>query len=395
MATKDKAKGTAKPKPGDKITSGGKTYTATQGGHWRGEDGKLFDNGKSSPTADAGAGAAGTPPANPGAYQNALNAIGGANSDMLGSGLKDLANGDAAIEKGLAGGAQIGASLFAPGSLGRVSQTASGEQTDILQNLKDKANWNQADTALQPSINRAESAANSAQSFTPEQNRILALRESALGGLNNEQLTATKEQAQAGFNQSLTSGVRALRVGQGGSGPSGAAANIAATPLTAQFANSQAGLQRQLIMDQFNAQNQARDAYSSDAQNITNSFQANRLATNTQASGLAKDAIADRASRYNNFVSYDTQLRQDLLGREMQNLNSIAAEKSGQSAAIFGGGSFASQQQGQQQSFELGKQNLDLQKDIFNTQKNAGSGGGGGGGGSSSSPGDGNSDVFG
>lgn len=384
-----------KPKPGDKITSGGKTYTATQGGHWRGDDGKLFGNGKGTPVADGGA--ATTPGgANPGAYQDALKAIGGDSSGMLDSGLTALAGGDKAILGGLQGGAQIGASLFAPGALGRVSETASAEQSDILQNLKDKGNWNQADTALQPSIDRAEANARDASTMTPEQRKILELREGALGGLNSEQLLATKEQAQSGFNQSLTSAVRALRVGQGGTGPSGAAGNIAAMPLTAQYANSQAGLQRQLILDQYNAQTSARDAYSNDAKDITNSVQANRIATNTQAAGLAKDAIADRASRYNNYVSYDTQLRQDLLGRQLQNLNTIAAEKSGQSAAIFGGGSFASQQQGQQQSFELGKQNLDLQKDIFNTQKNAGSGGGGGGGGgSSSSVGSGDSDVFG
>lgn len=385
------AKSTSSHKPGDTITSGGMKYTYTSGGHWRGTDGKLFGNGKGTPGEDAGAAAG---PGGASTYKDALSQIAGSNAGTLQAGITDLANGDKGITQGLQGGAEIGASLFAPGSLGRVSETPSDTQSTILQNLADKGNWNAPDTAIQPSIDRAEKTAQDAQTLSPEQQNVLELRKAALGGLNSQQMTAAQEQAQSGFNQSLTSGIRALRVGQAGTGPHGAASNIAATPLTAQYASSQAGLARQLINDQFNAQNTALNNYASDARGITDSFNSNRIAANTAAGNAQQAGINDRASRYNNYVNYATGLSADLYSRQLQNLNTIAAEKSGQAAALFGGGSFAAQQEGQKQTFELGKQNLDLQKQIYGNSK-ASSGGGGGGSGKASSPGDGNSDVFG
>lgn len=412
-------------KQGDKITSGGKTYTYTKGGHWRGDDGKLFNNGGSGdPTPDAAGNSLGNS-----AYNTSLNTLTGGHlgsdiasldaqlargdisqgahdaevahqtglqttgtgSSQLDKGLTDLAGGDEKILAGLKGGAEIGSSLFAPGSLGRVDEKASGDQLDIQQHLKDLSGPN-VDPLLQPGLDRAEKTANDAQVLSPEMQNVLDVRKAALGGLNTEQLTATKELAQSGFDQSLTSAVRALRVGQGGAGPRGAASNIATLPLTAQFANSQADLSRKLILDQYSAQKDARDAYSTDAQNITNSFNTNRISANTAAGAAETGALADRTSRFNNYVNYNTALRQDLYSRQLQNLNAIAAEKSGQAASLFGGGSFAAQQEGSQQQFELGKENLDLQKEIFKSQS---SGGEGGGGGDTTSPGNGNEDTFG
>lgn len=315
----------------------------------------------------------------------------------LDSGLKSMAGGDGAIEKGFQGGAEIANALFAPGSLGRVSETASADQNAIDARLKGLSEPD-VDPTLRGFLDRANATATSAQTLDPELQNVLNTRKSALGGLSSSELLATKEMAQAGFNQSLGSAVRALRIGQGGSGPGGRASNIAAMPLTAQYANSQADLQRKLVLDQYKAQTDARDAYSRDAQGIIGGFQANQIAANNAAGAAASTVLNDRTTRFNNYIQYNTGLRNDLYNRQLQNLNAIAAEKSGQSAAIFGGGAFAAQQQGADQSFELGKQNLDLQNKIY-SRNNSGGGSSGGSqnspGGSSTAVGEGDSDVFG
>lgn len=414
-------------KAGDTIVSGGVTYRYTKGGHWRDDKtDKLWNNGGGGdPVADA-AGGSSLGNSN---YSTALNTLGGGHlgSDiasldeqlrrgdisqeahdaevwnqktkqgtgtggtMLSEGLKDIAGGDAAIEKGFEGGAKIGASLFGEGSLGRVDENASSDQLDIQGRLKDLSGPN-VDPLLQGSLDRANKTADDAQTINPELQNVLDLRKSALGGLDATQLLATKEMAQSGFNQSLTSAVRALRIGQGSNGPSGPASNIGTIPLTAQYANSQADLSRKLILDQYNAQKEARDSYSSDARDIVGGFQSNRLAANKAAGDAATGALADRTSRFNNYINYNTALRQDLYARRLQNLNTIQAEKSGQAAALFGGGSFAAQQEGEKKSFDLAEKNLDLQKDIFNS----GAGGDEGGGEEeTTSPGHGDSDTFG
>ena len=187
-----------------------------------------------------------------------------------------MAGGDEAIEKGFQGGAKIGAALFAPGSLGRVSETATEDQTAIDARLKGLSEPN-VDPLLQGSLDRANKAAEDAQTLDPELQNVLNLRKAALGGLSSTELLATKEMAQQSMNQSLTSAVRALRVGQGGQGPRGAAANIGTIPLTSQYANSQADLSRQLILDDWKSKQDALGAYSGDAKDIIGGFQTNKL----------------------------------------------------------------------------------------------------------------------
>jgi hypothetical protein len=420
MASKEKAK----YKPGDKKVINGVEHRYTQGGHWRDDkSGKLWNDGK--PGEPGGESNAPSTMGNQ-TYLESLDAISGGNigaankslqeqvdkgwisaetanaqkernmagaqGGMLGEGLKDIAGGDAAIEKGFEGGAKIGASLFAPGSLGRVDESASADQIAIDARLKGLSEPN-VDPLLQGSLDRANKNAEDAQTLNPELQNVLDLRKAALGGLSSDQLLATKEMAQAGMNQSLTSAVRALRVGQGGQGPRGAASNIGTIPLTSQYANSQADLSRQLILDDWKSKQDALGAYSGDAKDIIGGFETNKLQTNQAASNAATNAINDRSTRFNNYVNYNTALRNDLYSRQLQNLNTVAAEKSGQASAIFGGGSFAAQQAGEVKSFELANKNLELQKDIF---KNNYSGGGGGGEeDSSTSPGSGDEDTFG
>lgn len=417
-------------KVGDTVTgSDGITYRYTTGGHWRDDKtGKLYNNGSGDPTPSTPQDSLGNDN-----YLSALDAISGGsygsdikkvqaqvsddpakiargeaisqgqadaeisrlkglatkNSSNLSQGLSDLAGGDAGIEKGFKGGAELANTLFAPGSLGRVDETASQDQLDIQSRLKDLSGPN-VDPILQASLDRAEKTADAAQTLSPELQNVLDIRKSALSGLSSDQLLATKELAQSGYDQSLTSAVRALRVGQGGNGPRGAASNIGTIPLTAQYAQSQADLSRKLILDQYNAQTEARNAYATDAENIIGGFEKNRIDANTAAQSAEQGVIQDRTSRFNNYVNYNTALRNDLYGRRLQNLNTIAAEKSGQAATIFGGGSFAAAQEGQQQQFELGKENLALQKDIYKSSQSSG-----GGGDDTTSPGDGNEDTFG
>lgn len=417
---KDKEKG--KHKPGDKMVIDGVEHRYTQGGHWKDDKtGKLWNNGKPgtpTPTSNApstvgnqtylesldalsggNVGAANKSlqdQVNKGwissetAYAQSQKNLAGAQGGLLGEGLKDMAGGDPVLEKGFEGGAKIGASLFAPGSLGRVDESASADQTAIDLRLKGLSEPN-VDPLLQGSLDRANKTAEDAQTLNPELQNVLNLRKAALGGLSSDQLLATKEMAQQGMNQSLTSAVRALRVGQGGGGPRGAAANIGAIPLTAQYANSQADLSRKLILDDYESKRQALDSYSGDARNIIGGFEQNRIAANTASQNAATTAITDRSSRFNNYINYNTALRNDLYSRQLQNLNTVAAEKSGQAAAIFGGGAFAAEQEGQKKSFELAKEGLDVQRDIFKNQ----SGGGGGGGGEETGPGQGDDDVFG
>lgn len=418
------AKDKGKHKPGDKLVINGVEHRYTQGGHWRDDKtGKLWNDGKpGDPTASSNA-----PESTLGnqTYLESLDAIGGggasaAKSNLqdqvakgwiaqeqadaqhainlkktadggLAQGLKDIAGGDAAIEKGFEGGAKIGAALFAPGSLGRVSEEASEDQLAIDARLKGLADPN-VDPLLQKAIDRTEKTADDFQTLDPNLQQVLDLRKAALGGLNSEQLLATKEMAQQSMNQSLTSAVRALRVGQGGGGPRGAAANIGTIPLTSQYATSQADLSRKLILDQYKAQADARDAFAADSKDIIGGFQANRLSANQAANNAAITAINDRSNRFNNYINYNTALRNDLYGRQLQNLNTVAAEKSGQASSIFGGGAFAAQQQGEQKSFELAEKNLEIQKDIF---KNQMGGGGGGDEEEHTSPGQGDDDVFG
>lgn len=408
-----------------KKTVNGVEYRYTQGGHWKDDKtGKLWNDGKPGDIEAASASAASSSVGNQ-SYLEALDTIGGGNvaaanksldqqvkdgwisaetayaqqqknmegaqGGLLGEGLKDMAGGDEAIEKGFQGGAKIGAALFAPGSLGRVSETATEDQTAIDARLKGLSEPN-VDPLLQGSLDRANKAAEDAQTLDPELQNVLNLRKAALGGLSSTELLATKEMAQQSMNQSLTSAVRALRVGQGGQGPRGAAANIGTIPLTSQYANSQADLSRQLILDDWKSKQDALGAYSGDAKDIIGGFQTNKLQANQAASNVATNVVNDRSTRFNNYVNYNTALRNDLYSRQLQNLNTIAAEKSGQASAIFGGGSFAAQQQGEVKSFELANKNLDLQKDIF---KNNYGGGGGGGEEETTSPGGGDDDAFG
>ena len=281
---------------------------------------------------------------------------------------------------------------------------------------------------------------NNSQNMDPLVNELLGLRREGLQGLNSQEMLAAREQGQSELNRGMQTANRSLmQSGLANNGPRGNARGIGALPTQQAFANAQGDMERKLILDNYSAKQeglnqfgglvqdidnnkfargqQTLGAYSQDASNFNQNMIGNQLNANNAynqayqgfnqnaqnaASGLQAGVnsasqmatqsaqayasgannvnqfnIQDRTNRLNNFVNYQGNLRTDLYNRNLENLNRIAAEKAGMASSIFSGGAFKSSQIGQQQSFDLASQNLQLQKDIW------GSGGSRGGSGSS------------
>ena len=300
---------------------------------------------------------------------------------------------------------------------------------------------------------------NNARTLDPNMQNLLSLREQGLQGLNSAEMMAAREQGQSELNRAMATSNRALaQSGLANGGPRGNARGITALPNAAQFAQAQGDLERKLILDNYNAKQQGLNSYGGLVQDIDNNnfnraqatlgaysqdastFNQNQInnqlnannaynqaylgynqnaqqaAGNLQsgvnsASQMATQAgqaygslannvnqfnIQDRASRLNNFVNYQGNLRTDLYNRNLENLNRIATEKAGMASSIFSGGAFASSQIGQQQSFDLAKENLDLQKSIWGSGgRSSGGWSSGNSGTTGSSTGSTNSDSFG
>jgi len=330
----------AKYKHNDKITDiEGQVWRRTQGGNWRGEGGKQggkLYSGKGDPQIKATDTT--TTPSDP-TYQPYLTAI------------DKLAGKDSELKQGLLGGLDLGKAMYGEGSLGRSDETVSPELTDIQNTLKAKASETGYDPLVQEALN---------------------LRRASLSGMSPEAMLAAREQGQAGINRSLSSGIRTL--GNAVGGPRGNAFGIQALPILAQAAQSQAGLERGLTMDNENLKQKNLDSFTS------------------EAGRAAEFNITSRRNQYNDYVNFSTGLRSDLYSRHLDNLNRIAMEKSGMQSSIFGGGAFKSEQLGREAADKLAQENLDFQKSMWksgNSGKSSGSTGGG------SSSGADNSDSFG
>lgn len=347
--------------------------------------------------------------------------------------LNNLANGDKAVGRGLAGGAELGSLLgYTSGGLGRVDESFDPAMQELYNRVKAESflGGHQQSDEVTNALSNMQATSNRAQQFDPTLSSILEqrnqqyqqagqvdpmiqeliqLRKNNLGGYSTPEMVAMQEQAQSGLNQSLDTGLRALRMGQAAGGPRGAASNIGAVPLTAQFANAQQNLQRQLILDNYNAkqvaldkyggliqdvdknkfdrQQQTLNSYSNDANQFNNDFINNQVVANNSFSTAAQNAnqfaIKDRADRLNNFINFTGNLRNDLYNRHLENLNRIAAEKSGFLTTTLGGGAFAGEQQGRRDAYDLGLKNIDAQKALFEggggTEWSSGNSGGGSG----------------
>lgn len=438
--------------------------------------------------------------------------------------INSLAGNDSKVAAGLLGGAQLGSTMYAPGSMGRVDESMSPEMQEIFNRYKAESylggNQQSEDTtrglelqrqaaenaslsnpqvqaalgylsqaagdsslsnpAIKAALDRADATAASTSTMNsnlssilderrkqyrhsgeidPMVQELINLRKSGLEGLSSAEMTAAREQGQSELNRSMGTALRNLKISQLGGGPRGQSSMIGAVPIVSNFANAQQGLERKLILDNYDAkqnalgaysdliqdvdknryarQQQTLDSLSGDTSNFNNDFIKNRLAAQQAAdasrqgymglqqsgagnfaSGLnaanqnaantagtygnnAADVykfnINDRESRFNNFINFYGNMRTDLYNRQLENLNRLLAEKSGMSTSILGGGAFASEQAGRSENFELGKENLKLQQSMFGGRGGGSSNWGTGNKGSSSSGGTSttNSDAFG
>lgn len=368
--------------------------------------------------------------------------------------LNQIAGQDKAVGAGLAGGAELGMLLYGNGALGRVDEDWNPDLYNLYQRQQQEAampTQQSADTTaglgrladaaasssignpnVQGSIDALKSAsdasaisnpviqariaaltrmADASETMDPRLTEILDLEKGRLGGLNSQEMTAAREDAQSGMNRGLATTLRALKSSNLASGgPRGGGATIGALPAISNFAQGQTDLERKLILDNYAAKEAALTRYASDSSGFLDTFTKNRIAAqdaansgivnyNTGATNAASNLssgvnaantvasnaasayatkaadvnqmnITDRANRLANYTGFLTNLRADFYNRHLENLNRIAAEKAGFTTSVFGGGAFSAEQAGREQAFELGKENLEFQRKLF--------GGGGG-----------------
>ena len=144
------------------------------------------------------------------------------------------------LQQGLQQGRERGAQIFGPGSLGRL-------QPSQLQNIIDQAQQ----TA--PLAQRLGAEGATAQD-------ILARRQAALGGLSAPENQALREQATQGLNRRTQTALRALRGQQGATGITGGTALAQQADILRGQQQAQAGLERDLLLENVAQRQRALDA---------------------------------------------------------------------------------------------------------------------------------------
>lgn len=116
-------------------------------------------------------------------------------------------------------------------------------------------------TAISNLIADAQGAYQATQTRSPEMERFLAMQEAGLSGLTAEENQALRETAMENLNRGFQQAQRQMAVQQAGSGVRGASAAAQAMGLQRQLMGDTRGLERDLLINNIDIQNQRRDAY--------------------------------------------------------------------------------------------------------------------------------------
>lgn len=365
---------------------------------------------------------------------------------QINSATQPIFGGDPALSKAGAAGANLGALLFGNQGLGRVTEAIDPQLEELFFRLREESflGGKQNTPAETNAIQQASTAANNAQLTNPlvaeaiQNARNLALgagnisanqqgvidasrseyqnarnispllqeavdaQRASLQGLQQPELLALRESLESSANRNLQSGIAQL---QAGGLVNGGAAGTS-TPITAQYADAQRGLQRDVLLAQQQAREAALNRFSDTAQTIDNNgfaraqaalsalsgnvqgienelfnrqLNANNQFTNTLGSSIDRSGalatnafnvantlntqnIADRTQRLQNFANFNQNLRNDILARQIFNLNQVAAEKAGLTTSIFDAAGFAAAQEGRKEANALAEKQIEAAK---------------------------------
>jgi hypothetical protein len=238
----------------------------------------------------------------------------------------------------------------------------------------------------------------------PNTQALINQRMSMTGGMTPAQETAIREQGVNSLNQGMATAMRGLRNQY--SGATGPAAMKAALPITGQYQDARANLERGLVADKMNYQQQAlagaenlvsntnanefgrqyqantgymgalqpqsQFEYGANRQGLNeagefvSSTDQNRFANTLGAGSTYENAlynrnqaeIADRQGRLNNFAGYQNTLANQTLARQQYNLDQLAQEKAGQLGLVFGAGQFGAANQAAREATAVAREGI-------------------------------------
>lgn len=220
---------------------------------------------------------------------------------------------------------------------------------------------------------------------------LVSRRTSALQGLSQPELQARRDQGDTALNQGLESALRSIR--SRFPGASGPAASRAALPAVNAFAQGKTNLERDLIVEDANRRRAALDSFENTVRGVEGDEFA-RLFGSTQAGEdlLRRDVAADEAlvrgigqdtfnqrlqssqalddarlrqeqfertdelANLDRLIGVQNTARQDIFNRNKFDLDQLAKEKAGRLGLIFGGGQLGTASQAQQEANEIARE---------------------------------------
>lgn len=224
--------------------------------------------------------------------------------------------------------------FFGFNSLGRVDANLSPDVADLLISAR------KANSATQQGLNLGNDQA---------LQEALAQRKAGLEGLTAPELQAAREQGLTGIDRQLQTALRGARASSLGSNVEGAVNAIPIQNIAREAIQGRQGLERDLLLANVAERNKRLGEY----ENLANTISQNQANRSTLAANLRNQSL--------NTLSNITQgARQDVLNRELFNLNQLAKEKAGQLGLLFGTLGLASQNEAQKNAFDLAKQQLEI-----------------------------------
>lgn len=180
---------------------------------------------------------------------------------------------------------------------------------------------------------------------------ILALMRNGLAGLNAQENTAIREQAQRELDRRFQNEQYALQKAAGGGRLRGGALASSLGDIGQRAAESQSQLEQDLLVKNIDIQDQRRNQYGSflgGQEEAERNRTANALGALGAGIGGAEQAEFQRAE----------QARQDLLGAQNTNLNQEARDRAARAATLTGLTGIQSGRRSLRKQFQLAKQGL-------------------------------------
>lgn len=294
------------------------------------------------------------------------------------SNLTSLFAGDPALQNAvapalnLAGlGSDPSTGFFADGSLGRVDEKQTATQNAIL----DAAKANQAaSTVVNPYTTQAlqglSTLSSNAGKVDPNLQLALDTRKAGLEGYTPAEMQAFREQQLPQMDAELNAALRAAKIGGLNANLSGGMSLAALPSILAGSQNATRGLERDIFLSNIDEKAKRLSGFENLASNVDQNRYARTLESNNALGAMGQNQqqinVAGRSQSLQDWSNVNQSIRDDLLGRNVFNLNQIGKEKAGQTGMLFGTLGLAGEREGSKQAFDLAKEQLEIARTQAN-----------------------------